>query len=101
MESGEEISCGVLVACGDTSELLDEIEESLDEVALGIEGEAAVALDLAVGLRRNDNFDRARFEAGNEAAGVIALAAQKGSGLDLSGQGFGLRDVMDLAAGEA
>ena len=101
MESGEEISCGLLVACGDTSELLDEIEETLDEIALGIEREVAVALDLAVRLRRNDNFDRAGFEAGDEAVGVIALVAQKGFGLDLSGQGFGLRDVMDLAAGEA
>ena len=97
----EEIACGFLVARGDASELFDVIEEAPNQIALGIECEVAVALDLAVRLRRNDNFDRAGFEAGDEAVGVIAFVAEKCTGLDLGGQGFGLRDVKDLSASEA
>ncbi len=63
MEACEEVSRGLLVSRRDGSELLDEIEEALDEIAFGIEREVAVAFDLAVRLRRDDRRDGARFEA--------------------------------------
>ena len=101
MQAGEKIPGGLLVSCGDSSELLDVVEEALDEIALGVKREVAGALDLAVRFGRDDHFDRARFEAGNEAVGVIAFVTEKGSGLDLGGQRFGLGNIVGLAAREA
>ena len=48
MQAGEEIACSFLVAGRDAAELFDEIEEALDEVAFGVEGEVAIAFDLAI-----------------------------------------------------
>jgi hypothetical protein len=44
VEDGDEGSGGLLVASGDTSEMLNLEEEAFDEIALAIEG--VVALDL-------------------------------------------------------
>ena len=46
MEAGEEIACGFFVAGRDASELFDELKETLDEIAFGVEGEVAIASDL-------------------------------------------------------
>ena len=48
MQAGEEIARGFFVAGRDASELFDELKETLDQVALGVEGEVAIASDLAV-----------------------------------------------------
>ena len=48
MEGGEEVSGGFLVACGDASEVFDRVEETLNKVALPIEGEVAIPFDDAV-----------------------------------------------------
>ena len=101
MEAGEEIARGFFVAGCDASELFDELKETLDEVALGIEGEVAIASDLAVRLWRDDRLDRSHFEALDEGVGVVALVAEEGFGLRFRGEGFSLGDVVDLAAGEA
>ena len=47
MQSGKEVARGLFVACCDTSIMLDGIEESLDEIALGVECEVAGPFDLA------------------------------------------------------
>jgi hypothetical protein len=52
MQAGEEIARGFFVASRDASELSDKLKETLDEVALGVEGEVAIASDLAVRLWR-------------------------------------------------
>jgi hypothetical protein len=101
MEAGEVIACGFFVAGCDASELFDELKETLDEIAFGVEGEVAIASDLAVRLWRDDRLDGAHFEALDEGAGVVALVAEEGFGLHLSREGFSLGDVVDLAAGEA
>ena len=101
MQAGEEIARGFFVAGGDASELFDELKETLDEVALGVEGEVAIASDLAVRPWRDDRLDGSQFEALDEGVGVIALIAEQGFGLRFSGEGFRLGDVVDLAAGEA
>jgi hypothetical protein len=101
MEAGEEIARGFFVAGCDASELFDELKETLDEVALGVKGEVAIASDLAVRLWRDDRLDRSHFEALDEGAGVITLVAEEGFGLRFRGEGFSLGDVVDLAAGEA
>ena len=48
MESCEEVAGGFFITGCDTSEVLDGIEEALDEIALGIKCEVAIALDLSV-----------------------------------------------------
>ena len=101
MQSGKEVPGGFLVACGDASELLDVIEEALDQIALAVESIIAIAFDFPIGFWRDDGDAGAQFKAVNEAAGVIAFVSQKGFGLYLGGQRFGLGDVVDLATGEA
>jgi hypothetical protein len=101
MQAGEEIARGFFVASRDASELFDELKETLDEVALGVEGEVAIASDLAVRLWRDDRLNGSHFEAPDEGVGVIALVAKEGFGLRFSREGFSLGDIVDLAAGEA
>src|SRR5579871_6594141 len=101
MQASEEIARGFFVAGRDASELFEELKETLDEVAFGIEREVAIASDLAVRPWRDDRLDGSHFEALDESVGVVALVAEKGFGLHFSGKGFSLGDVVDLAAGEA
>jgi hypothetical protein len=100
MEAREEIARGFFIAGRDASELFEELKETLDEVAFGVEGEVAIASDLAVRLWRDDRLDGSHFEALDEGVGVVALVAEEGFGLHFSGEGFSLGDVVDLAAGE-
>ena len=101
MDSCEEVSSGFFVAGCDGSELFESIEETLDEVAFGVEGEVAIASDLAVRFWRDDRLDGSHFEALDEGVGVVALVAKEGFGLGFSREGFSLGDIVDLAAGEA
>jgi hypothetical protein len=101
MQAGEEIARSFFVAGRDASELFDELKETLDEVALGVEGEIAIASDLTVRLWRDDGLDGSHFEALDEGVGVIAFVAEEGFGLRFSRKGFSLGDIVDLAAGEA
>ena len=87
MAGSQEIARGFFVAGRDSSELFDKLEEALDQIALGVEGEVAVALDFSVGLWRDDRLDSANVEARDEAVGVVALVGEKGFGRDFSGQG--------------
>src|SRR5271157_5123477 len=101
MQAREEIARGFLVAGGDAAELFDEIEEALDEIAFGVEGEVAIARDLAVRFWRDDRLDGPDFEALNKAAGVVAFVAEEGFGLHFGRKGFSLGDVVDLSARQA
>ena len=101
MQGGEEIAGSFFVAGRDASELFDELKETLDEVAFGVEREVAIARDLAIRFWRDDRLDRPGFEAFDEGVGIVAFVAEEGFGLHFSGEGFSLGDVVDLAAGEA
>ena len=48
MDVGEKVSGGFFVACCNAPEVFDGVEETLDEIALGVEREVAVTLDLAI-----------------------------------------------------
>ena len=74
------------------------MEESFNQIALGVEGEIAIALDFAIRFGRDNRLDRADLEARNVFVGVVALVSEKGLGLYFRGQRFGLSDVVDLAA---
>ena len=78
--------------------MFDELEESFNQIALGVEGEIAIALDFAIRFGRDNRLDRADLEARNVFVGVVALVSEKGLGLYFRGQRFGLSDVVDLAA---
>ena len=101
MQAGEEIARGFFVAGRDASELFDELKETLDEVALGVEGEVAIASDLAVRFGGMTGLMARTSRLSNEGVGVVALVAEEGFGLRFGREGFGLGDVVDLAAGEA
>ena len=101
MQACEEVPSGFLVAGCDASELFDEIEEALDEIAFGVEGEVAIARDLAIRFWRDDRLDSPDFEALDKAVCVVAFVAEEGVGLHFSREGFSLGDVVDLPAREA
>ena len=48
MKAGQEVLRGLLVARCDCSKMLDGIEETLDDVALAIKREVAIAFDFPV-----------------------------------------------------
>jgi hypothetical protein len=97
----EEIARCFFVAGRDASELFEESKETFDQIAFSVEGEVAIASDLAVRLWRDDRLDGSHFEALDEGVGVVALVAEEGFGLHFSREGFSLGDIVDLAAGEA
>ena len=82
MQACGEIARGFLVACGDASEVFDELEESFDQIALPVKRVIAIAFVLAIRLWRDDRLDRARPEAGNEDVGVVALVGEDGFRLE-------------------
>ena len=94
MQAGKEIARGFFVTGRDASELLDELKETLDEVALGVESEVAIASDLAVRFWRDDRLDGSPFEALDEGIGVVALVAEEGFGPYFSRECFSLGDVV-------
>ena len=58
--------------------MLDYTEEALDEIALAIEREVAIAFHFPIRFRRDDHLDRARRQALDETIGVISLVGEKG-----------------------
>ena len=101
VKAAEEVASGFFVSSCDPPEMFDDIEEAFDEIAFAVEREVTWPLDLPVRLGRDDHCDAARFEIVDEAVGIIALVAEKGSRLYLIGQQFGLLDVVNLSTGEA
>ena len=80
--------------------MLDYAEESLDEIALAIEREIAIAFHFPICFRRDDDRDRAGSQAVNEVIGVITLVCQQGPWLDRRQQRRSLRDIVNLTAGQ-
>jgi hypothetical protein len=80
MDSGEEVAGGFFIASCDASELFESIEETLNQIALRVEGEVALAADPAVGLARDHRLDAAHDQGFNEAVGVVTLSAMMARG---------------------
>ena len=72
MPAGEEIARSFVVNGFRASELFDELEGRW-RFAFGVEGEVAIARDLAIRFWRDDRLDRPDFEALDKAVGVVAL----------------------------
>ena len=101
MDAREEVSSGLFVAGCDGAKVLDDAEETFDEVALAIERKVALARRLAICPRRNDGLDAADFEMLDEAVAIIAFVGEEGCGFDFLGQDLGPRYVVNVSAGEA
>jgi hypothetical protein len=101
MDSCEEVSSGFFVAGCDCPELFESIEETLDEVAFGVEGEVAWAVDLAVSLGRDHRLDAAHGQGSDETVGVVTFVSDEGLRLDFGEQRFGLGYVVSLTARQA
>ena len=80
MDAREEVSSGLFVAGCDGAKVLDDVEETFDEVALAIERKVALARRLAICPRRNDGLDAADFEMLDEAVAIIAFVGEEGCG---------------------
>ena len=48
MKAGQKVSRGLLVARRDCSKMLDDIEETLDDVAFAVEREVAITFDFPI-----------------------------------------------------
>ncbi len=81
--------------------MFESIEETLDEVAFGVEGEVAGAGGLAVGLGRDHRLDAAHGQGVDETVGVIPFVGDEGLRLEFGEQRLGLGDVVRLTAGQA
>src|SRR6516164_2170529 len=101
VDAREEVSSGLFVAGCDGAKVLDDVEETFDEVALAIERKVALARRLAICPRRNDGFDAGDFEMLDEAVAIIAFVGEEGCGFDFLGQDLGLRNVVNVSGGEA
>ncbi len=101
VKSSEIVAGSLFITGGNSAKVLDGIEESLDKVALAVEREIAVPLDLAVCFGRDHRLDGAHFQALDEAVAIVALVAKQRCGLDLSRKRLCLRDVVCLSTSQA
>jgi hypothetical protein len=90
VDAREEVSSGLFLAGCDGAKVLDDVEETFDEVALAIERKVALARRLAICPRRNDGLDAADFEMLDEAVAIIAFVGEEGCGFDFLSRDLGL-----------
>ena len=100
-DGGEEVSCELVVARGDASEVFELVEEAFDEVALSVERGIDRALDLAVLLGRDVG---PRAVIGDELDDGLGVIAPVGDGVAGRGKAVDERRhggfVGDLARGQ-
>ena len=96
LNGGEEVSSELVVSCGDAAEVLELVEEALDEVALAVEREVAMARGDAIGLGRDDRGDAPRLQGQDQGVGVIGLVGQEGPRADPGQQQLGLAKIAGL-----
>jgi hypothetical protein len=90
----------LFVSCGESAEVLELGEASLDAVTLSIEFFVMGALLLAIGFGRNDGDRSHGLDVIKDGLTVIALIGQHPLGLSFPEQLDGLGAVVDLAAGD-
>ena len=100
MDGGEKVACELVVTRRDGAEVLYLIEEPLDEVALTIEREVALARCDASGFWRDDGGDSSPLQGLDQGVGVIGLVGQEGLRTDFSQQRLGLAKVGRLSGRE-
>lgn len=101
-DGGKIVLRALVVASCDTSEVLDAVEESLNEVALPIEPAREGKALLAVGARRDVGPGILAGSGFSDGVAVVALIGkQRGALGHRIKQGFGFLAVVDLTASQA
>ena len=101
VDGGEKIALGLVVSCGDGSELLEPCEEVLDQVARLEELAVIVSADLAIGLGRDHSGLAGRGEWRNHPfVGVEGFVGDQGVGLHGGQKMIGTDQIMRLTAGQ-
>ena len=100
MNAGEEGLGEFVVTRGDGPEMLERVEETLDEIALAVEGEIARARGFSVGFGGDDGGDRSIVEGGDEGVGVEGLVSDQSAGIDGFDQRFSTSEIVILARAE-
>ena len=77
MDTGQEVSAELIIACGDATKVFEFIEEALDQIAFAIKSEIAVARCLSVGLGWNDRGDVSPVESVDERVSIVRLVAEQ------------------------
>ena len=97
----EEVSCELVISCGDGAEMFEFVEEALDQIALAIEAEIDGTADADVALAGDVGLGAAGFDQIDDGLGVIAtvgddIAGERQIVEELRGRGF----VGGLTGGE-
>jgi len=96
----EKISGEFVVARRDGAKVLNFIEEALDEVALAVECEIAIALGLSIGFGGNYGRDFSLRKAIDERISVVGLVCDQGLRIGIFNQALGASQIVDLACRE-
>lgn len=102
LDGGEKVERILVVSSGDSSELLEPVEESFDQIALPIDPGGKDEGSLAIGARRNVGPCLLFHRQGADGIAVIAFVGQQ-NGTVVHGlqQTSGFKAVVDLPAGQA
>ena len=100
MDASEESLGEFVVTGGDGSEMLEQIEETFNEVAFAVEDEVARARGFSVGFGWDNRGDRSVVEGGDEGVGVEGLIGDQGAGAGGFDQRFGAGQIVILARAE-
>ena len=85
----EKVSGEFVIAGRNGSKVLNFIEEALDEVALAVKCEIAIAFGLSVGFGRNYRRDFSLRKAIDERISVVGLVCDQGFRIGIFNQGLG------------
>ena len=97
MDDREEVSGGLVVACGNSSVLLELAEEVLHQVARFVHFFVVEALKLSITLGRNDELFSCRKQRFDDTLiGIGSLVCQQGVGLHLGQKQVGTLQIMGL-----
>ncbi len=96
----EKILGEFVVACRDGAKVLNFIEEALDEIALAVECEIAIALGLSIGFGRNYGRDFSLRKAIDERISVVGLVCDQGLRIGIFNQALGASQIVDLPCRE-
>ena len=80
--------------------MLELIEETLNQIAFGVEGEVTRARSFSVGFGWDDWDNCSIVEGGDEGVGVERLVGDQSAGVDGFDQRFGASEIVILARAE-
>jgi hypothetical protein len=96
----EKVPRELVVACGDSTKVLECIEETLDEIALAVKGEVTGRWRLTVCFGRNHRSDFSLCESVAERIGIVSLVADESFRVDPFEQRLRASQIMGLTRRE-